>query len=142
LEEEAEAVLVDPSLYEIQVPSTGVPFEMNAGQCPPRPTQKNFLPHHSPLYYILLQSTSLMDDDFELSIPTEKDLSGTVFSDPAFFRVYSHITASNVMLYFAASPFYDQSNNLNSCTKMGVSIIFKSPMIDINDFMLTKHGFF
>lgn len=65
-----------------------------------------------------------MDDDIELQIPPEKDLSGTVFSDPAFFRIYPRLAENNVMLYFAASPFFEASNNLNSRTTSALKITY------------------
>lgn len=60
-----------------------------------------------------------MDDDSELVIPTERDLSGTVYSDPAFFRFHAQLTHANVLQYFSGSPFFEQSHNLNSRTYIG-----------------------
>lgn len=57
-----------------------------------------------------------MDDDAEFYIPPEKDLTGTVFSDPNFFRFFPVLNHATVMRYFEASPFYEQSYNLNSRT--------------------------
>lgn len=61
-----------------------------------------------------LTRTLDMDDDTEFYIPTEKDLSGTVFADPTFFRFFPVLNHLTVMRYFEASPFYEQSYNLNS----------------------------
>jgi hypothetical protein len=61
-----------------------------------------------------------MEDDLDLQVPAEKDMSGTVFSDPAFFRSHARLTDANVLTYFSASPFWE-SNNLNART---LDIIF------------------
>lgn len=59
-----------------------------------------------------------MDDDAEFYIPYEKDLTGTVFSDPAFFRFFPVLNHVTVMRYFELSPFYEQSYNLNARTSL------------------------
>lgn len=56
-----------------------------------------------------------MDDDTEFFVPPEKDLTGTVFSNPAFFRYFPGLNHSNVMRYFEESPFYE-SSTLNAST--------------------------
>lgn len=63
-----------------------------------------------------------MDDDAEFYIPPEKDLTGTVFSDPNFFRFFPVLNHATVMRYFEASPFYEQSYNLNSRTIKAIYI--------------------
>jgi hypothetical protein len=79
-----------------------------------------------------------MDDDFELSIPPEKDLSGTVFSDPNFFRFHPQLTASNVLLYFSTSPFWDNNNNLNSLMR---TQLVSDPQA-MKDFLQRSRGYY